>query len=38
MGAFGSCCNYPHLWFAVFANFCNVGAQICELVESDSCT
>jgi FHS family L-fucose permease-like MFS transporter len=20
--------NYPHLWFAVLANFCNVGAQI----------
>ena len=24
----GSYCRYPHLWFAVLANFCNVGAQI----------
>ena len=27
-GSFRQLFNYPHLWFAVFANFCNVGAQI----------
>src|SRR5271156_1385036 len=27
-GSFGQLFQYPHLWFAVFANFCNVGAQI----------
>ncbi|MGH9596872.1 MAG: L-fucose:H+ symporter permease [Edaphobacter sp.] len=27
-GSFRQLLNYPHLWFAVFANFCNVGAQI----------
>jgi len=27
-GSFSQLFNYPHLWFAVFANFCNVGAQI----------
>src|SRR5207245_1079288 len=27
-GSFGQLLHYPHLWFAVLANFCNVGAQI----------
>jgi FHS family L-fucose permease-like MFS transporter len=27
-GSFAQLFNYPHLWFAVLANFCNVGAQI----------
>jgi FHS family L-fucose permease-like MFS transporter len=27
-GSFRQLLNYPHLWFAVFANFSNVGAQI----------
>src|SRR5580693_2632963 len=27
-GSFGQLFQYPHLWFAVAANFCNVGAQI----------
>jgi FHS family L-fucose permease-like MFS transporter len=27
-GSFRQLFHYPHLWFAVFANFCNVGAQI----------
>src|ERR1700733_8585862 len=27
-GSFRKLFNYPHLWFAVLANFCNVGAQI----------
>jgi FHS family L-fucose permease-like MFS transporter len=27
-GSFSQLFQYPHLWFAVFANFCNVGAQI----------
>ncbi len=27
-GSFGQLFQYPHLWFAVLANFCNVGAQI----------
>jgi len=27
-GSFAQLFNYPHLWFAVAANFCNVGAQI----------
>jgi MFS transporter, FHS family, L-fucose permease len=27
-GSFSQLFNYPHLWFAVLANFCNVGAQI----------
>jgi FHS family L-fucose permease-like MFS transporter len=27
-GTFGALLHYPHLWFAVLANFCNVGAQI----------
>jgi FHS family L-fucose permease-like MFS transporter len=27
-GSFKQLFNYPHLWFAVLANFCNVGAQI----------
>jgi FHS family L-fucose permease-like MFS transporter len=27
-GSFRQLYQYPHLWFAVFANFCNVGAQI----------
>ncbi len=27
-GSFGQLLHYPHLWFAVAANFCNVGAQI----------
>jgi FHS family L-fucose permease-like MFS transporter len=27
-GSFRQLFNYPHLWFAVLANFCNVGAQI----------
>jgi MFS transporter, FHS family, L-fucose permease len=27
-GSFSQLAHYPHLWFAVFANFCNVGAQI----------
>jgi FHS family L-fucose permease-like MFS transporter len=27
-GSFGALLHYPHLWFAVLANFCNVGAQI----------
>jgi MFS transporter, FHS family, L-fucose permease len=27
-GSFGALLNYPHLGFAVAANFCNVGAQI----------
>ncbi|MEI9977910.1 MAG: L-fucose:H+ symporter permease [Edaphobacter sp.] len=27
-GSFGQLFHYPHLWFAVLANFCNVGAQI----------
>ena len=27
-GSFAQLLHYPHLWFAVLANFCNVGAQI----------
>jgi MFS transporter, FHS family, L-fucose permease len=27
-GSFRELLHYPHLWFAVLANFCNVGAQI----------
>jgi MFS transporter, FHS family, L-fucose permease len=27
-GSFRALLNYPHLWFAVIANFCNVGAQV----------
>jgi FHS family L-fucose permease-like MFS transporter len=27
-GSFSQLFHYPHLWFAVLANFCNVGAQI----------
>jgi FHS family L-fucose permease-like MFS transporter len=27
-GSFRQLLHYPHLWFAVLANFCNVGAQI----------
>ena len=27
-GSFGALFHYPQLWFAVAANFCNVGAQI----------
>jgi FHS family L-fucose permease-like MFS transporter len=27
-GTFRALLHYPHLWFAVLANFCNVGAQI----------
>lgn len=27
-GSFGALLHYPHLWLAVFANFCNVGAQV----------
>jgi FHS family L-fucose permease-like MFS transporter len=27
-GSFGELLHYPHLWFAVLANFCNVGAQV----------
>jgi MFS transporter, FHS family, L-fucose permease len=27
-GTFAALLNYPHLWFAVLANFCNVGAQV----------
>jgi FHS family L-fucose permease-like MFS transporter len=27
-GSFKQLFSYPHLWFAVLANFCNVGAQI----------
>ena len=27
-GSFAQLFQYPHLWFAVFANFCKVGAQI----------
>jgi MFS transporter, FHS family, L-fucose permease len=27
-GSFGQLLHYPHLWFAVLANFCNVGAQV----------
>jgi len=27
-GSFRALLRYPHLWFAVFANFCNVGAQV----------
>ena len=27
-GSFKELLHYPHLWFAVLANFCNVGAQI----------
>src|SRR5271154_742544 len=27
-GSFRQLFDYPHLWFAVLANFCNVGAQI----------
>jgi MFS transporter, FHS family, L-fucose permease len=27
-GSFTQLFQYPHLWFAVLANFCNVGAQI----------
>jgi FHS family L-fucose permease-like MFS transporter len=27
-GSFRALLHYPHLWFAVFANFCNVGAQV----------
>ena len=27
-GTFGALLHYPHLWFAVIANFCNVGAQV----------
>jgi FHS family L-fucose permease-like MFS transporter len=28
-GSFGALLHYPQLWFAVAANVCNVGAQIC---------
>jgi MFS transporter, FHS family, L-fucose permease len=28
-GSFRTLLQYPHLWFAVMANMCNVGAQIC---------
>jgi MFS transporter, FHS family, L-fucose permease len=27
-GSFAALLRYPHLWFAVLANFCNVGAQV----------
>lgn len=27
-GSFRALLHYPQLWFAVFANFCNVGAQV----------
>jgi MFS transporter, FHS family, L-fucose permease len=27
-GSFRALLNYPHLWLAVVANFCNVGAQV----------
>jgi MFS transporter, FHS family, L-fucose permease len=27
-GSFAQLFHYPHLWFAVLANFCNVGSQI----------
>jgi FHS family L-fucose permease-like MFS transporter len=27
-GSFSELLHYPHLWFAVLANFCNVGAQV----------
>ena len=27
-GTFGALLHYPHLWLAVLANFCNVGAQV----------
>jgi FHS family L-fucose permease-like MFS transporter len=27
-GSFSALLHYPHLWFAVLANFCNVGAQV----------
>jgi len=27
-GTFRALLHYPHLWFAVVANFCNVGAQV----------
>jgi FHS family L-fucose permease-like MFS transporter len=27
-GSFGALLHYPQLWFAVAANFCNVGAQV----------
>jgi MFS transporter, FHS family, L-fucose permease len=27
-GSFRALLRYPHLWFAVLANFCNVGAQV----------
>jgi FHS family L-fucose permease-like MFS transporter len=27
-GSFGQLLHYPHLWLAVLANFCNVGAQV----------
>jgi FHS family L-fucose permease-like MFS transporter len=27
-GSFGALLHYPQLWFAVVANFCNVGAQV----------
>lgn len=27
-GSFGALLHYPHLWLAVFANFCNVGSQV----------
>jgi len=27
-GSFRALLHYPHLWFAVLANFCNVGAQV----------
>lgn len=27
-GTFRALLHYPHLWFAVIANFCNVGAQV----------
>ena len=27
-GSFRALLQYPHLWFAVLANFCNVGAQV----------
>jgi FHS family L-fucose permease-like MFS transporter len=27
-GSFGALLHYPHLWLAVLANFCNVGAQV----------
>jgi FHS family L-fucose permease-like MFS transporter len=27
-GSFGALLNYPHLWFAVLANFCAIGSQV----------